>query len=513
MHYDLILVALTVSIGVTAMIIFTLTFLNRKKFRGYGGVPLLFLLHAIYAFGYALELSSETLLLKIVFNHVQNIAIPFIAVTWLFVAKRFTNFRNQMMWKKDVWYLIIPLLLFISSQLHYFTPLNWYYGTFELVEFQGLFGHELNVLILEKSFMYYVGQAYSLIIIGYVAYLYLKRAIEVKGIQKKQAIGLAVSSIMSSLLVIPAFFSQYTSNIDLTLYYLSIIGYFILYSVYHYELMTLMPLVNKSLFSDANSAILIFDDKFDLIEWNSKVTLFDFIVPRYQNQINDVIKLPKLVDSIKLIQPFSFDYNGKHYVVEILDLVNKNSKPIGYVVHFLEISIFAERINKLDYLASHDQLTNVLNRNGFYDHFNRLISKLEIDSQISLIMYDFDDFKDINDRFGHLGGDLVLNETSRLVTEILPKESVYCRFGGEEFLIFIPNISLSDSVELSEKIRKIIETKNIVYQNQSIKVRISVGLYNGVKSSDLNLENLIEKADIALYKSKNEGKNKVSIVD
>lgn len=101
MHYDLILVALTVSIGLTASIIFILTFLNRKKHRGYWGIPILFLLHAIYAFGYALELSSETLLLKIVFNHVQNIAIPFIAVTWLFVAKRFTRFSQKLIWKKN----------------------------------------------------------------------------------------------------------------------------------------------------------------------------------------------------------------------------------------------------------------------------------------------------------------------------------------------------------------------------------------------------------------------------
>lgn len=124
----------------------------------------------------------------------------------------------------------------------------------------------MDVLILGKAFMYYVGQTYSLIIIGYVAYLYIKRAIEVEGIQKKQAIGLAASSVLASLLVIPAFFTRYTSNIDLTLYYLSIVGYLILYSVYHYEFLTLMPLVNKSLFKDANAPILIFDDKFDLVE-------------------------------------------------------------------------------------------------------------------------------------------------------------------------------------------------------------------------------------------------------
>jgi diguanylate cyclase (GGDEF)-like protein len=444
---------------------------------------------------------------------VQNFAIPFIAVTWLFVAKRFTSYSNKLFWKKELLYMIIPILLFISSQLHYFTPINWYYNTYEIIQYQGFFGYSIDILILEKAFMYYVGQAYSLLIIGYVAYLYIKRALEVKGIQKKQAIGLAISGILASILVIPAFFSRYTSNIDLTLYYLSIIGYMILYSVYHYELLTLMPLVNKSLFKDANSPILIFDDKFDLIEWNSKVSVFDFIVPKYQNKINEVIKLPKLVESIKLIQPFSFDYNDKHFVVEVLDLVNKNEKPIGYVVHFLEMSIFAERINKLDFLASHDQLTNTLNRNGFYDRFNHFIENIDVDSAFTFLMYDFDDFKDVNDYFGHLGGDLVLKETSKLISEFLPSDSLLCRFGGEEFLIFIPHITLLESLDLAEKMRVLIENQNLIYQGKTIKTSISIGIYNCTKSIDSNLDSLIEKADKALYKSKKEGKNKVSTFD
>jgi len=511
MHFDLLLVSITISISVVAIIIFSVTFFNRKKFHGYWGVPLLFLLHGIYALGYAMELSSDTLLLKIIFNHVQNIAIPFIAVTWLFVAKRFTNQRLKFVWKKEIMYLIIPFILFIASQLHYFTNIGWYYGNYWLENFQGLFGYEISVLILEKSFLYYLGQAYNIIIIGYVAYLYIIRSKEVNGIQSKQALQMAICSVLASVLVVPAFFSPNTSSIDLTLYYLSLIGYLILYTVYHYEFITLMPLVNKSLFSDANAPILIFDDKFDLVEWNSKVDVFDFIKPEYQQKIDKVISLPNLVEAIKQTKPYSFDYIQMHFVIDVLEMKNKSSLSVGYVVHFLEMSIFADKLNKLDYQAKHDSLTDTFNRNGFIEEFNQRLHILNNeDGLFSLLMYDFDDFKGVNDQYGHLAGDLVLKETSQLIFNSLPKDAILCRYGGEEFLVFIPNISLSDSLTYAYHIRDLIEKHPITYQDKLINVQISVGLYNSTKLKVESLENLIEKADKALYESKRTGKNKVS---
>ena len=511
MRFDLVLVGLTMSIGIIAMIIFILTFVNRRRFHGYWGVPLLFFLNMIYAFGYAFELASEPLLLKIVFNHVQNIAIPFLAVTWLFIAKRSTNLRIKFSWKKDIWYLVIPILLFVTSQLHYFTDLNWYYNEVKLIEIQGLFDYEMRVMILGKSFLHYIGQAYSLIIIGFVAYLYINRALKVKGIQKSQAFGMAICSVLASVLVIPAFFTSETSNIDLTLYYLSVIGYLILYTMYHYEFLILKPLANKSLFSDANSPILIFDDKFDLVDWNTKVDLFDFVVPEYQKSVDQVIVYPELVLAIKKTVPFSFDYKNMHFVVESLDLKRKASS-VGYVVHFLEMSIFADRLNKLDYLATHDSLTNTLNRTAFYEKINQYFDRIDnINETYAIIIFDFDDFKSINDQYGHLAGDFVLTETLKKVSDSLPKDSLICRFGGEEFLIFIQDILLSNVIDYAENLRLLIENLIMNYKEYTINVQVSIGLCSSSKAIDYNIESLIEKADRALYQSKRTGKNKVSL--
>jgi len=284
-----------------------------------------------------------------------------------------------------------------------------------------------------------------------------------------------------------------------------------LYTMYHYEFLILKPLANKSLFSDANSPILIFDDKFDLMDWNAKVSLFDFIVPEYQKSIDEVIVYQELVTTIKQILPYSFDYKEMHFVVEVLELKGKSSAA-GYLVHFLEMSIFADRLNKLDYLATHDSLTSALNRTAFYEKIDRYFEAItNNDETFAMIIFDFDDFKSINDRYGHLAGDLVLIDISKIVTESLPNGSLLCRFGGEEFIIFIPDISQTASLEYAEKLRVMIENHSLKYNDNIINVQVSVGLCVSSKINDINLENLIDKADKALYQSKRTGKNKVSL--
>lgn len=511
MRFELILVGLTFTIGIISTVIFLITFKFRTKFHGYWGVPLLFLLNAFYALGYGLELASNSIQLKIVFNHVQNIGIPFIAMTWLLIAQKFTQRNKEISLKTKLLNLTIPLLLFITSQLHYFTNINWYYSSYELVDIN-MFESSLTVLQLGKSFVYYLGQVYYAVAISLVTYLYTKKALKVTGVQRNHSIVLASCSILSLFLVLSSFFSSKTAPIDYSLYVLSAIGYVILFSIYHYELLTLKPLANQSLFFESNSPIMIFDDKFDLVEWNKQVKIFNFMTPKYQYHISDVISNVDLVESIKLVRPFSFDVDDKHFVVEILELKENDSKPLGYVIHFLEMSIFVERLNKLDYMATHDSLTNTYNRSAFNDKVYHFINNVNnIDKSFALFMYDFDDFKLVNDQYGHLAGDKVLIDISDVILRNLPYESVFCRFGGEEFIIFIPNIDFDSTKKLAENICRTVRDYKVEYNSFMIQSQISIGVLHSKVSSDMQLNNMIDIADKALYQSKRTGKNKVTI--
>ena len=119
-------------------------------------------------------------------------------------------------------------------------------------------------------------------------------------------------------------------------------------------------------------------------------------------------------------------------------------------------------------------------------------------------MFDIDRFKEINDIFGHQAGDSVLSELASLIKDNIRKDDFLARFGGEEFMIISNNISVGGAVELAEKLRFKIENHGF---SLKIKVRCSFGV-TGYKRDD-TAESIVKRADEALYKAKENGRNRV----
>jgi len=167
-----------------------------------------------------------------------------------------------------------------------------------------------------------------------------------------------------------------------------------------------------------------------------------------------------------------------------------------------------ENINKkLVESANTDSLTNIYNRRYFYAVASDIIkiSKRD-DTVLCFAMIDIDNFKQVNDTYGHDIGDKVIVSTVTLIKEQIRRSDIFARFGGEEFIILFPNTNLERALIILEKIRFSIEDNPIV---NNIKSTVSIGLseFNN-KSDDIN--NAIKRADIALYKSKKSGKNIIS---
>lgn len=156
-------------------------------------------------------------------------------------------------------------------------------------------------------------------------------------------------------------------------------------------------------------------------------------------------------------------------------------------------------------MALTDGLTQLYNHSYIHERLMKEISNsLRHDLDLSLIMLDLDDFKNINDTYGHKQGDKVLQKVSRSIKENLREEDVAGRYGGEEFIIILPNTNHESAFKVAEKIR--ISVKNINWSSKDINITLS----GGVSSLDNeNLNEFIEKTDILLYKAKNQGKDKI----
>ncbi len=160
---------------------------------------------------------------------------------------------------------------------------------------------------------------------------------------------------------------------------------------------------------------------------------------------------------------------------------------------------------KMKDLASIDDLTKIYNRYYFFNIFNQKLEKLKSDKTIfSLIMFDLDHFKNVNDTYGHDVGDYVLNETCRVVEKDLRENDTFARIGGEEFLILLPNTNIEDAFYIAQRIRQNIEQHKF---KDIPKLTISLGVAEA--NEPILSTELLKKVDLALYKAKKEGRNRV----
>jgi len=167
-----------------------------------------------------------------------------------------------------------------------------------------------------------------------------------------------------------------------------------------------------------------------------------------------------------------------------------------------------ERLEKLSFL---DPLTQLLNRRGL----QRMLSReLEISGReganLSVILLDLDNFKPINDTFGHAVGDIVLQEISKILKATIRTTDYVSRVGGDEFIILLPNTRLAEGIHFSERIRLAIsQTTVVVAGGQTVKATASLGVMN-VNKRTASVDSLLEETHAALAKSKQSGKNRVS---
>jgi two-component system cell cycle response regulator len=177
------------------------------------------------------------------------------------------------------------------------------------------------------------------------------------------------------------------------------------------------------------------------------------------------------------------------------------------VLKYLDKQADTKLLEKLGVQGKIDALTGVWNKGHLTQALRSSVDVAQKGYPLSVILFDIDHFKKINDTYGHLAGDYVLKELCRVLKEtVLRGEDVFGRFGGEEFMLILPDSPIRVALSIAERLRSGLEKHSFTYESRLIEVTSSFGVAQWTKECT-KPEILIENCDRALYKAKHEGRN------
>ena len=172
----------------------------------------------------------------------------------------------------------------------------------------------------------------------------------------------------------------------------------------------------------------------------------------------------------------------------------------------------AQLFERIEDLAIKDSLTGLYLRRHLLGRMNEEISRvMRRDKELSFLMIDLDHFKEYNDRFGHVAGDIVLRTVALILADHFREPGdLVCRYGGEEFCVLLPDCSKQKAISLAEKLRERIERQTIILRRETTQMTVSIGVAAFPKDAKMQDE-LIHAADQAMYQAKKTGRNKVCV--
>jgi diguanylate cyclase (GGDEF)-like protein len=301
---------------------------------------------------------------------------------------------------------------------------------------------------------------------------------------------------------------------------------------------------NNIIFNTIDNGIMILDENLNIKAWNKWLEVKTGIKPKDIVDTNICEKFPYIeqkklrrkIKSVFIIKNASFFSVEPHeYLIKIKSNIImgkvfkymrqditivpydiKNRLVCLYIYDHTKLHESSEKLKKLNEelkeLSSKDPLTQLYNRRYFTESAVTMQSlAIRNNHHISIIILDVDNFKNINDTYGHSVGDKTIVSLSRILENNCRKSDIVARFGGEEFVILLYNTSLSFAQSIAENIRQNVEDFFIEIEKKKLQFTLSLGVAQFDVELDKDIESTISRADKALYSAKESGKNKVVV--
>ncbi len=261
-----------------------------------------------------------------------------------------------------------------------------------------------------------------------------------------------------------------------------------------------------------------------LFETEANASIIEGVMRSGVPHINNACRLEFCSESgddtlqVRSILCFPLELRGER--IGVMELINKanggfdqdDEKLIRLLIHPITVAVRTIHIfESAERLMVTDDLTKVFNYRYLMEFLESEIKRcLRYKKTVSLLFIDVDGFKRINDTFGHLVGSRALSELAQVFRKIVRETDIVGRYGGDEFVVILPETSLGGAMIIAERIRKMVEDYEFVAQNKTVRLTISLGVANCPRHT-LTAEGLIKKADAAMYRAKEISRNSIKV--
>ena len=487
---------------------------KRKSAPDLGLIELLFLANFFYMIGYALELVSQNVMLKLLFNHMQYLGIPFIVPLWLMICVRFCYQDFKWTLPKTALVLIVPVTTFVMNLTH--TMNGMLYSSYAAETW-----NSLMVVIFQKGPWYYAESVWRIAVLSITIWLLARTHHRAEGIQKRQAFMLLILSACAMAFSVSSVVSTQTSAIDFVVLLISLSAILLFTTLFKYSLFDLVPLAYSKLFDGMDYPALVLADSMMVIKANKAAAkLFPKVkdgrcyVPFRSLFTSERDLSSRLMEKGESLVEVGADPEKRFFSAKLTRLNLKESvvhKDYGYLLVLSDVTSHVNLARDLKIEASVDPLTGLFNRRSFYESAQRLMEHSAVEGDtVSLIMIDIDHYKKVNDTYGHQAGDRVLKDVSHIISDQMREKDIVVRYGGEEFVILLPGTAHEAAMSVAKRVCGAVRQYDFIADDRLIHLTISAGIVTIPKvACSSSIDQLIYLADSALYEAKSKGRDRI----
>lgn len=493
-------------------------FLQKNDFSGMKAFGWICFLSAFYTFAFGMELMAYTMPEIQFWIKAEYLAMPFIAPANLVLILHYLGMEAWLTRKRMLLLFTIPAmttLLVWTNEAHHFFYRSIYMRPGEM--------KPLVDVVMGEWYIVHGCFTFGCMVAG--LWLLLRKLIRVKRrTYRIQVLTLLIGLLLPMVGALLYLFGQTPHGMDPVPIIMCLTSALYIGTIFSSGMLTVLPIARETVFESMRDGVLVLAPSGRIVDYNKAAArMLSGIGPGAIGQpFSEYWPQSIETDCTFLLADHPDGEAGRelqwpvtrgaaYYHFRSAQVLNSGGTPAGQMITVIDITERMLLQHQLLHLASMDYLTQIANRKSFIEDSRKLLAQAAATgTAISFILFDIDNFKRINDQYGHDAGDTAIRHVVTITQGLIAPQDRFGRYGGEEFILCLPGVALAEAGGQAERIRLALSARPLQLGSESLGLTASFGVAT-LDSTDMPLEKLIACADQAMYLSKNNGRNQVQL--